>query len=96
MITMVLACWAFGAVPLATWTVKPNDPAVVGVPLSVPLVALRVRLAGNVPVAIVQVNGVVPVAVYVKVNAVPTVPFGGVGLVMTGATVAAVMVMVSV
>ena len=78
---------------MAAWTVKLNEPAVVGVPLKVPLVALSVR-PGGTPVAMLHVMGAVPVAVKVKVNAVPTLPFGGAVLVMTGATVAAVMVMV--
>ena len=63
LITIVLACCALGTVPLAAWMVKPNEPAVVGVPLRRPDVALRVRLVGSVPVAMLQVIGVVPVAV---------------------------------
>ena len=78
---------------MAAWTVKPNDPAVVGVPLKMPVVALSVR-PGGTPVAMLHVMGAVPVAVKVKVYAVPTVPFGGAALVMVGATVAAAMVMV--
>ena len=63
LMTMVTFWVALGAVPLAAWTVKPNEPAVVGVPLNMPLVALRVRPAGSAPVAMLQVIGVVPVAV---------------------------------
>ena len=63
LMTMVLACCELGAVPLAAWMVKANELAVVGLPLNTPLVALRVRPAGNVPVAMLQVIGVVPVAV---------------------------------
>ena len=65
LITMVTLCAAFGAVPLATWTVKKNELTVVGVPLNTPLVALSVSPAGTVPVTMLQVIGVVPVAVKV-------------------------------
>ena len=64
-ITMVLLCVALGSVPLAAWTVKLNDPDVVGVPLSVPLVPLSVSPGGTVPVAMLHVMGEVPVAVKV-------------------------------
>ena len=67
MISIATFWVALGAVPLAAWTVKPNDPAVVGVPLKVPLVVLRVRPGGTVPVAMLQVMGEVPLAVKVKV-----------------------------
>ena len=63
--TMVLLWVAFGRVPLAACTVKLNVPAAVGVPLNTPLVPLRVRPAGSVPVVMLQVMGVVPVAVKV-------------------------------
>ena len=63
--TMVTFCVALGGVPLAACTVRPNEPAVVGVPLNWPLVALSARPGGTVPVAIDQVIGVVPVAVKV-------------------------------
>ena len=56
---------ALGNVPLATWTVKLNEPAVVGVPFNTPLVPLSVRPAGNVPLAMLQVIGAVPLAVKV-------------------------------
>ena len=65
LMTMVLACCALGAVPLAAWTVKVNDPAAVGVPLNMPLAALSVSPVGSVPVAMLQVIGEVPVAVKV-------------------------------
>ena len=65
LITMVTLCAALGAVPLATWTVKKNELAAVGVPLRRPDVALSVSPAGTVPVAMLQVIGVVPVAVKV-------------------------------
>ena len=64
-IVMVAFCVALGGVPLAACTVKLNEPAVVGVPLNTPLVALSARPGGTVPVAIDQVIGVVPVAVKV-------------------------------
>ena len=95
LITRVTFWVAFGAVPLAAWTVKANEPAVVGVPLTIPLVAFSVRPGGNVPVAMDQVMGVVPVAVNVRLYAVPTVPFGGAVLVIVGATVAVAMTMVT-
>ena len=60
--TMVLFWVAFGNVPLAACTVKLDELAVVGVPLNTPLVALRVRPAGKVPKATLQVMGVVPLA----------------------------------
>ena len=63
---MVLLCVAFGKVPLAAWMAKVNEPAVVGVPFNMPLVALRVRPAGKVPEATLQVIGVVPLAVKVR------------------------------
>ena len=63
--TIVLACVAFGAVPLAACTVKPNDPAELGVPLMMPLVEFKVRPGGVVPLITVQVIGVVPAAVKV-------------------------------
>ena len=63
--TMVLFWVAFGNVPLAACTVKLNEPAVVGVPLNTPLVALKARPAGKVPEATLHVIGVVPVAVKV-------------------------------
>ena len=60
-----MLCVALGAVPLAAWMVKANEPATVGVPLKTPLVALSVRPVGGVPVVILHVMGVVPVAVKV-------------------------------
>ena len=65
LMTMVTFWVALGTVPLATWTVKANEPAEVGVPFNTPLVALRARPDGSVPVEILQVIGVVPVAVKV-------------------------------
>ena len=65
LMTMVLACCALGAVPLAAGMVKANELAVVGVPLNTPLVALSVSPAGTVPVTMLQVIGVVPLAVKV-------------------------------
>ena len=65
--TMVAFWVALGRVPLAAWTVKLNVPAAVGVPLTRPLVALRVRPAGSEPVMTLQVIGAVPVAVKVWV-----------------------------
>ena len=62
---MVKVMVALGVVPFAAWMVKANELAVVGVPLNTPLVALRVRPAGTVPVTMLQVIGVVPVAVKV-------------------------------
>ena len=82
LMTMVLACCALGAVPLAAWMVKANELAVVGVPLNTPLVALRVRPAGSVPAAMLQVIGVVPVAMKVWLSAIPTLPLAGAALVM--------------
>ena len=94
--TMVTLCVALGRVPLAACTANVNEPAVVGVPLRMPLEALSVRPVGNVPVAMDQVIGAVPVAVKVRLYAVPTVPFGGAVLVIAGATDAAAMTMVTV
>ena len=62
---MVMFWVALGDVPLAAWMVKVNAPAVVGVPFNIPLAALRVRPAGKVPEATLQVMGVVPLAVKV-------------------------------
>ncbi len=64
-------------------------PAVVGVPLSKPVLLLSVRPAGNVPPLIPQTIGVVPVAVNVNEYAVPTNPLGGVLLVIVGGVPAA-------
>ena len=64
-ITMVILWVALGSVPLAAWTVKLNDPEVVGVPLKVPLVVLSVTPGGTVPVAMLHIMGEVPVAVKV-------------------------------
>ena len=63
--TRVTLWVALGNVPLAACMVKLNEPAAVGVPLSMPLVALSVRPAGTLAVMIVQVIGVVPEAVKV-------------------------------
>ena len=63
---MVLLCVALGNVPLAACMVKVNEPATVGVPLRTPVVLLRVRPLGSVPVVNVQVMGAVPVAVKVR------------------------------
>ena len=95
LICTVLVCCALGMVPLAASTVNANEPAALGVPLKTPLVALRVSPPGRVPVAILQLIGIVPLAVKVKLYALLTVPTGGAVLVMVGATVAAVIVMVS-
>ena len=62
----VLVCWAF-EVPLAAWMVKPNVPAVVGVPFSTPDVALSASPGGRVPATRVQVTGVATVLVKVWV-----------------------------
>ena len=65
-VMVMLALWvAFGNVPLAACTVKLNVPAAVGVPFNIPLAALRVRPAGKLPKATLQVMGVVPLAVKV-------------------------------
>lgn len=85
---------ALGKVPLLAWTLKVNPPAVVGVPLSTPLL-LKVSPAGSVPLATLHVIGELPIAVKLWLYALPTVPPAGVLLVMVGATVAALMVMVA-
>jgi hypothetical protein len=63
-VMVMLEVVAFGEVPLAACTVKVNDPAVVGVPDSTPLV-LSVKPVGSEPVALVNVIGVEPDAVNV-------------------------------
>ena len=50
---------------MAAWMVTLNDPAVMGVPLSTPLVPLRDSPVGSVPVAMLHVIGAVPLAVKV-------------------------------
>ena len=65
-VMVMLALWvAFGNVPLAACTVKLNEPAAVGVPLTTLLTLLSVRPAGSAPLATLQVMGVVPLAVKV-------------------------------
>ena len=59
---MVLLWVALGNVPLAACMVKVKVPATVGVPLTMPVVALRVRPVGKAPEVTLQVMGVVPLA----------------------------------
>jgi len=55
----LVAVWA-GELESVTMAVKLKVPAVVGVPEMAPVLALRVRPGGRVPVEIDQVYGVVP------------------------------------
>ena len=61
LITMLNALVAFPAL-LAALTVKFDVPAVVGVPDIAPVVPLRLKPAGRLPMVISQDIGVVPVA----------------------------------
>jgi hypothetical protein len=77
-----LVAVSLGADESATCTVKVDDPAVVGVPESVPPL-LRLRPAGKVPAETLQEYGVKPpVAASVVEYAVPVVPPGSDEVVM--------------
>jgi hypothetical protein len=79
-----VAVCAVGTVESVTLAVKLNDPAVVGVPEIVPLAAASVRPGGNAPELMLQLYGVVPpLACNVVVYAVPTVPPGSDGAVVS-------------
>ena len=92
LITMVSLALAFcaGLPESVTFTTMGEEPAVVGVPLTVH--PARLSPAGKLPV-IEQVYGVVPpAAAIVAVYGLPTVPFGSVPVI---ASVAGAMTMVS-
>jgi hypothetical protein len=56
---------AAGLTPFAAWTVKENDPVALGVPDKTPVVELRVRPAGSVPLATEKAGAGSPLAVNV-------------------------------
>lgn len=70
-------------------------PARVGVPVRTPVAINKLRPNGKLPVARPQVLAGLPEATKVVLYAAPTVPDGGVLLVIRGATVAAVGVPLS-
>jgi len=74
--------------------VKLNVPAVVGVPVIAPVVALRASPGGKAPLpaARLQVIGVVPVADRLRVMGVPTVAGAKDTVVMLGGILAGAMV----
>ena len=77
LIVSVNACVALPEALSATCTVKLAAPAVVGVPLIVPVVELSARPAGRAPPVTDQLYGLVPpVAVSVCEYGVLTVPLG--------------------
>jgi len=79
-----LAPVSFGDDESATRIVKLDDPAVVGVPESVPP-ALRFKPFGRTPEEMLQLYGATPpVAVRVEEYEVPVVPFGSEEVVMVG------------
>ena len=68
-------------------TVKLYAFAVVGVPVIAPVVAFKLKPAGNAPLATAHVIGVVPVALSVWLYALFTVPSGSVAVVIVGGAV---------
>jgi hypothetical protein len=60
MLRFALAVCGVGVVESVAVTVKLLVPAVVGVPLIVPVVGLSVRPTGSVPVVTAQLTGFVP------------------------------------
>src|SRR5262245_18656206 len=80
-----VACWvASGAVLLLTLMVTGNEPAWVGTP-SILLLSGSIVSPGGRPLALkVKVSGV-PLAVTTKLYSLPTLPPGGIGLVIAGA-----------
>ena len=81
-----------------TWKVSVLEPAVVGVPLIIPVDALNVRPAGSVPPARLSVRLPVPPAVVrVAEYAAPTVPLGVMPLMLgAGLTVMATVLLLFV
>ena len=84
-ITIVSFCVAFcaGLPESVTFTVTGDEPAAVGVPLSVH--PLNVRPAGSVPVIEQLYGGVPSEAVIVELYATPTVPFAKVLVIVSAA-----------
>jgi hypothetical protein len=65
MVMVIEGLTALGAVPLDAVTMKVNGPAVVGVPDRTPVVILRVRPPGSVPLDTEKVGAGLPLAVKV-------------------------------
>src|SRR5205085_1578817 len=62
-------------VEAVTFTVKAEGPALVGVPLTTPLAASRVKPSGSAPLANSNLYGAVPpLAIIAELYATPTVP----------------------
>src|SRR2546422_284048 len=75
--------------------VKVEVAAAVGVPLSTPVVLLRAKPAGRLPLpnTTIQAYGVLPpVAVKVNEYGVPTCPLGGMALLMVGEGAGAILI----
>ena len=87
--TVRVKAWvALGSVPLAAVKVMGKLPLAVGVPLNIPVEAVKVTPPGSAPDSL-RVIGAVPVAVTWNEPAVPTVKAALLALVMVGATEAA-------
>jgi len=75
-----------------TFTVKLEVPAVVGVPVIAPVLALRLNPAGKAPLVILHVNGETPpLSCSAALYAVPTVPLASDDKVTDGAGVAVML-----